>query len=139
MHDEIAIQQLLNRSTDGASRSDMQQVLSTFTPDGVYETSGVCLEGRAAIEAATTAYLAEFAYVVQINAPALIVVDGDKATARSVIRECSKYADADELLELLGVYSDELIRTADGWRLARRTFTSLGSHRLPVLPVPTVR
>ena len=30
-------------------------------------------------------------YLVQINAPAIIAVDGDSASARSLIRECAKF------------------------------------------------
>jgi ketosteroid isomerase-like protein len=134
MHDQIDIQQTLNRYTDGVSRADVQQVLSTFMPDGIYEAGGMRLEGRAAIEKARNIYVADFAYVIQISAPAVIVVEGDKATACSTIRECARYADADELLELVGTYADELVRTVEGWKLARRTFTSLGSHRLSLLP-----
>lgn len=66
----------------------------------------------------------------------MIIVNGDTATARSVIRECGKYADADEMLEVLGTYSDELVRTHEGWKFTRRTFAVLGAHSLPLLPVP---
>jgi ketosteroid isomerase-like protein len=136
MLDEVAIQQTLNRYTDGASRADFQQVLSTFTPDAVMETGGMRFEGHAAMEAAMAGHVAAFAYIVQLSAPALIQVVGDRATARSVIRECCKYADADELLEVVGTYSDELVRTADGWKIARRSFTQLGAHSVALLPVP---
>lgn len=135
MIDEVAIQQLLNRYTDGASRGDRQQVLSTFTPDAVVESSGVRLEGPEAIEAATNAYLAKFAHLVQLASPALIAVDGDRAIACAVIRETARYAEADEMLEVLGTYSDDLIRTADGWKIARRCFSALGAHRYPAVPV----
>lgn len=135
MFDEVAIQQTLNRYSEGASRGDEAQVLSTFAPDAVYEAPNVRLVGSAAIEAATGAYVAQFAYLVQSNAPAVIQVDGDRATARSVIRESAKYTDRDEVLEMLGVYSDELIKTAEGWRIARRTFEPQGAYRLEVRPV----
>jgi hypothetical protein len=134
MLDEVAIQQTLNRYTQGASGRDWSQVLSTFTPDGVWEAGGMRFEGQAAMGAAMPAFVAEFDYFVQANAPAVITVDGDKATAHSVIRECGKYAGADEILEVLGTYSDELVRTAEGWKFTRRTFATLGAHSLPLLP-----
>jgi ketosteroid isomerase-like protein len=135
MLDEIAIQQTLNRYTEGASSADLPQVLSTFTPDAVFESSGMRLEGHAAMEAAMAGFVAEFAYFVQLNAPALITVNAHTATARSVIRECGKYADADELLETVGTHCDELVRTAEGWKITRRTFVSQGTHSLPLLSV----
>lgn len=134
MFDEIAIQQTLNRYSEGASRADLQQVLATFAPDGIYEAAGVRLEGHAAIAAATSAYVAAFAYLVQVNAPAVISIDGDHARARSVIRECAKYADRDEVLEVVGIYSDELTRTSQGWRLTFRSFGSLGAYTYSASP-----
>ena len=38
-----------------------------------------------------TALMAPIEYLVQINAPAIIAVDGDTASARSLIRECAKF------------------------------------------------
>lgn len=134
MIDEIAIQQTLNTYTEGSSRADWDQVLSTFMPDGAWEAAGHRFEGHAAIRAAMGGFIAEFAYFVQTNAPAMITIDGDKATARSVIRECGKYADSDELLEVLGSYTDELVRTEQGWKFARRTFAVSGAHSIPLHP-----
>ena len=134
MLDEVAIQQTLNRYTDGACRADLPQVLSVFTPDAIFESPGVRLEGHAAMEAAMAAFVAEFAYFVQLSSPALITIDGDTVAARSVIRECGKFADADEAMETLGTYRDELIRTEEGWKIARRTFQQAGTHSYPLSP-----
>jgi SnoaL-like domain len=41
MLDEIAIQQTLNRYSEGASRADWEQVFSTFTPDATWEIADV--------------------------------------------------------------------------------------------------
>jgi hypothetical protein len=48
--------------------------------------------------------------------------------------ECGKFADRDEALEVFGRYSDELIRTAEGWRFTRRVFHAIGQHRFALLP-----
>lgn len=54
----------------------------------------------------------------------VIVADGDAATART-------YVDALILgpegsgVNAIGFYDDEVIRTADGWRISKRTFTSV--------------
>lgn len=136
MLDEIAIQQTLNRYTEGASRADWDQVMLTFMPDGIWEIPalGVHYQGRAAIQPVMAAFVAQLAYFVQINSPGIITVEGDKATARSVIRECGKYADRDEALEVLGFYNDELVRTPEGWKFSRRTFKAAGMHAFPLLP-----
>ncbi len=54
----------------------------------------------------------------------VIAVDGDNATART-------YVDALILgpegsgVNAIGFYDDEAVRTADGWRISKRTFTSV--------------
>jgi ketosteroid isomerase-like protein len=136
MIDEVAIQQTINTYTVAASRADWPQLLSTFTADGIWEVParGMRLQGQAAIQPAMAGFVAQMAYFVQVNAPAVIKVDGETATARSVIRECGKFADRDEALEVLGIYEDELVRTAQGWKFARRVFRSAGLHTFPLSP-----
>ena len=85
MQDEWAIQQTLNIYTEGASRADWDQVMSTFLPDGVWSVPALDwnLQGHAAIQPAMAGFTDQMAYWVQTAAPAIIVVDGDRATARA--------------------------------------------------------
>jgi ketosteroid isomerase-like protein len=136
MRDEFAIQQTISRYSDAASRLDWEQLLATFTSDAVWEAPGVgakCV-GRAAIRQTMAPLVAPLAYLVQMNAPAIITINGDKAAARSAIRESGKYADRDVALEVLGYYDDDLVRTPEGWRFARRTFIALASRSFALLP-----
>jgi hypothetical protein len=52
-----------------------------------------------------------------------IAVDGDRATARSYVHAVLQAIpdDGASWVEALGHYDDELIRTTEGWRIARRT------------------
>jgi ketosteroid isomerase-like protein len=136
MQDEIAIQQTINRYSDGCSRREWDQVMATFTADGIWEiqTFNIKHQGHAAIRAVMEAFVGEMAYFVQMNSPAIIEIDGDRATARSTIRECGKYAGRDEALEVLGFYFDELVRTAEGWKFKHRTFRSAGLQTFPLKP-----
>lgn len=136
MTDEYAIQRVLNLYSEGASRADWEQVMDTFTPEGTWGVPAfnlVC-EGREAVLAGLKSFTDAMAYIVQINAPALITVTGDTATARAPIRECGKYADRDEALEVLGIYADKLVRTAAGWKFTERCFELLGMHNFPLTP-----
>jgi hypothetical protein len=137
MIDEWAIQQTLNRYSEGASRGDWQQVLSTFTPEATWEIPerGARYQDHAVIQEVMAAFVGRMAYFVQINAPAIIEVEGNRATARTIIRECGKFADRDEALEVFGRYTDELIRTTAGWKFTRRVFNALGQHRFALVPV----
>ncbi len=136
MFDLIAIQQTLNRYSEGASRADWTQVLSTFTVDATWEIagSGARYQHHAVIRKAMAAFVGQMAYFVQINSPAVIAVEGNTAVASSLIRECGKFADRDEALEVFGRYADELVRTAQGWKFTRRVFHALGHHRFTLLP-----
>ncbi len=140
MSDEIAIQQVLNRYSDGCSRRDWDQVRGTFLPDGIWEVPalGTFHRGWAEMQPAMAGFVAQMDYFVQLNSPAVIEVSGDAATARSTIRECGKFSGRDEALEVMGFYSDELVRTGDGWKFARRTFSGVGVHRFPLLAGPAL-
>lgn len=131
MIDEVAIQQVLNRYTEGCTRRDWDQVAETFAEDGIWDVpaQGISLQGWAAMQPAMAGFVEQMDYFIQLNSPAVIEVSGDSATARSVIRECGKFTGRDEALEVMGTYSDELVRTATGWKFARRTFRALGVHR----------
>ncbi len=54
-----------------------------------------------------------------------ITVDGDKASARTYIDAVIMAGDNQAGVNALGFYDDEIVRTADGWRIARRRFTQV--------------
>ena len=86
MLDEIAIQQTINRYSEGASRSDWERMLSTFTPSASWEIPafGAVFRQHAVIREAMVGFIAQMAYFVQINSPAIISINGEQATARSI-------------------------------------------------------
>ena len=65
--------------------------------------------------------MAPIEYLVQINAPAIIAVDGDSASARSLIRECAKFRGRAGVIDVVGQFNDELREppTAGGSPIAR--------------------
>jgi hypothetical protein len=136
MSDELAIQQTLNAYSVAASLGNLEDMVATFTPEGVWEIPGIGarFEGREAILAGAGAITGAIEYMLQVNSPAVIKVDGDTATAQCVIRESGKYVGRQLSLEVLGLYTDRLVRTAEGWRFAQRTFTVRGMHDYPVAP-----
>lgn len=52
-----------------------------------------------------------------------IAVDGGTATARTYIDGLIMAQDNNSGVNAVGFYDDELVRTAAGWRIARRRFT----------------
>ena len=136
MDDAAAIQNLINAYHEAGSMGDYERMIATFTPDGIWEftQSGRRFIGLVAIREAVAAFTGPLEYVAQINAPAVIRIDGDTATARSSIRESAKLAGRDEGVEAFGVYRDTLVRSVAGWRFTRRAFDLRWMHRVPILP-----
>jgi 3-phenylpropionate/cinnamic acid dioxygenase small subunit len=54
-----------------------------------------------------------------------IVVDGDKASSRTYVDAVIMFGDNQGGVNALGFYDDEIVRTADGWRIALRQFTQV--------------
>jgi 3-phenylpropionate/cinnamic acid dioxygenase small subunit len=52
-----------------------------------------------------------------------ITVNGDRAQARTYVDGLIMAADNKSGVNAIGYYDDEIVRTADGWRIARRRFT----------------
>ena len=132
MIDKLEIQETISVYHEGASKADYDQMMTTFLPDGIWEVPAMKLrrQGVDDIRATMTELMAPIEYLTQINAPAIITVDGDTASARSLIRECAKFRDRPGLTDVVGQFNDELRRTPGGWRFAQRTFTILGTQTL---------
>lgn len=138
MSDREDIQQLINRYTDGCNRQDWPQVMATFAEDGIWEVQGNEIQGHANIQPAMAGFLTQMDYFTQTASAPVITVDGNRATARTTIRECGKFAGRDEALEILGFYEDEIVRGPAGWQFARRRFNGFGMHRFPLMPGPAL-
>lgn len=54
-----------------------------------------------------------------------IAVDGDTARARTYIDGLIMAGDSKSGVNAIGFYDDEIVRTADGWRIARRRYTQV--------------
>jgi ketosteroid isomerase-like protein len=133
--DHYAVQRVLSTYAQLIGRGDWPAVLDLFGPDAVWEIPhlDLTLEGHEAIAEAFIGLPAQFEYVLQINAPAVIDLDGDVAHARAGMREVGKLKDgaakdAGKAFEYLGLYDDTLVRTPQGWKFVRRVFQSVGAQ-----------
>jgi SnoaL-like domain len=55
----------------------------------------------------------------------VVSVTGDSAVARSYVDGLIMAADGQSGVSAIGFYDDDLLRTADGWRITRRRFTAV--------------
>ena len=138
MHDEYAIQDLISRYSDAITRRDWQTVSSVFAAGASWQVLGVPefrFEGdkvgsgiRSLVEPAN--------YLIQMNTPAIVQVNGNTATARSTIFETGEY-EAGRFqpfkcrFESFGIYSDRLRKDDGSWRFAAREFTMLNMRIIP--------
>lgn len=122
--DIIDIQQLLATYVFAIDAKDFDALDQIFTPDAEidYRATGGA-EGRyAEIKPWLVKALAPFPVTQHLIGLPLIRVDGDTATARTMLFNPMQLArpEGDHLFLLGATYVDELVRTADGWRIAKR-------------------
>src|SRR5579862_8604170 len=98
LEDEWAVQRVINAYAQSTGRGDWEPVVALFLPDASWEIPHLDLkfEGLEAIRGALAMLSADLEYVLQLNSPALITIDGDVAHARSGIREAGKREGRDE-------------------------------------------
>ena len=115
---------MLVRYATGIDRRDWDLFRSCFTEDVVAEYEG--LEPWHGVEAITQSMItshADMGHTMHQLSNLAIAVDGDTATARSYVDAVLMASDGQTGLNPRGFYDDELVRTPDGWRIARRRFT----------------
>jgi ketosteroid isomerase-like protein len=127
--DILAIQQLAVSYSEAVSRHQIAEAIETYADDGVLEAPGGRFVGRAAVTEAITAAAAEYDLLFQTTHLGLIRVDGDRAWTRFPFTEWQRRASDQAGGQFLGMYDDEVIRTADGWRFAHRRLRPITKGR----------
>lgn len=124
--DHQAISDLLVRYATGIDRRDWPLFRTVFTDDcdldygeigrwqGVDEVTDF-MDKTHAIAGHTLHRLSNL----------VITVDGDKASARTYVDAVIMFGDNQAGVNAWGFYDDEIVRTAEGWRIARRRFTQV--------------
>jgi uncharacterized protein (TIGR02246 family) len=125
--DTARIRELTARYNRCFDDGDAEGFAATFTEDGVMEVAGgFSVSGRAALEQMCR----NVPYgIVHVTVDATVEVDGDRAvqeTTVMVLQRPKPDAAPEERsssLSRTGRYRDELVRSPDGWKFARRTAT----------------
>jgi 3-phenylpropionate/cinnamic acid dioxygenase small subunit len=118
------IADVIIRYASGIDRRDWDLFRTCFTPDceADYGDAGT-FAGVEALTEFMIASHAEMGHTLhRINNIAISVSD-DIATARSYVDAVLLAPDGATGVNPIGYYDDELVRTDDGWRIARRTVT----------------
>ena len=120
LEDRIAIRELYELYADGANRMDRAAWLEPWSDDAIWKTHYFEVAGIAAIGAQYDELMAAVTATSFFSQICAIEVTGDAARARAIAQE--HLAMPGGSYRLTGRYEDTLVRTADGWRFARREY-----------------
>ena len=119
----LAIADVLYRYATALDARDWQLLEQVFAEDAVYAIGayGECA-GPRAIGERLSQLLGAYDATQHLIGNAVIEVDGARARSTSYVRAYHHWIEADgpRTMEVGGVYRDELTRTPQGWRIARR-------------------
>jgi uncharacterized protein (TIGR02246 family) len=122
---QLEIRDLTARFTDAVNRRAPKELADLFTEDGEWHVPGVPVAaGREAIRALLDSLLKNFEHLIQLTHNGQVDVAGDKAAATWYITETASDG-ADNVFDFTGVYTDNLVKTAAGWRFKQRSFAFL--------------
>ena len=111
--DHVAISELLASYCLALDQDDLEACIALFTPDAVYEVYGRSFVGHDGVRKMMTGAPGG----LHLAGPPLVeMVDHDRArTTQNLL-----FVDRTTGASRSALYTDELHRTADGWRFARR-------------------
>jgi len=125
LSDRLAINDLLIRYTRAIDTKDCSLLDTCFTPDADvdYTPTGGIAGKYPEVRAWLAKALAPFPITVHYITNSIVKLDGDRATARTLVYNPMFFGNTDGTLHDFTVgatYVDELVWTADGWRIAKR-------------------
>jgi len=122
--DKLDITEVLVRYATGIDRRDWSLFRTAFSSDCVLDYGDIgTWHGVDAVTEFMNQAHAMAGYTLHRLTNHAITVDGDSATARTYVDGLIMAADSTSGVNAIGFYDDELVRTADGWRIIRRRFT----------------
>jgi 3-phenylpropionate/cinnamic acid dioxygenase small subunit len=126
LSDRIQINDLLIRYTRAIDTKDWNLLDSCFLPDADvdYTATGGVAGKYPEVRAWLAKALAPFPITVHYITNSIVAITGDKATARTLVYNPMFFGNPDGSLHDFTVgatYVDELVWTADGWRIAKRS------------------
>lgn len=125
VEDELAIRSLAAAYSDATNRGDLDGMVAVYAADGVLiPFGGPEVKGPAAIREIIGKTIGGFQWIFQMTHSGLVRLDGDTADCRWWVSELALRKDGGGT-QFLGVYEDRAVRTAEGWRFARRRLDAI--------------
>ena len=130
LEDRIAIRELYDSYADASSRGDRAAWLGCFASDASWWTHYFDIAGAEAIAAQYDQLMATVQQTIFMGQLCAVEVDGHRASARALCSERLQMGEHGEH-RLTGMYHDELVRTAEGWRFAARVYKVMDEVMVP--------
>jgi hypothetical protein len=129
--DELAVRDLVARFADAVNHQDPQAIRELFVPDGEFAVAGwTSLRGAGEVVNFLSGVISHWDVIFQAVHPGRVFLAGDTARGEWYITEYGRYRDGQETF-LGGLYSDDYLRTPEGWRFARRGFRGMFRRQTP--------
>ncbi len=122
---EAEIRQLVARFTDAANRADYDLFRTVWTDTAVWEFKApmaMIAHGADEIVESLRKLLGPREFFVHLVHDGIIEVATETAKARWYIREMARNKDGKVFYQNVGLYQDEIVKTAEGWRFAKRSY-----------------
>lgn len=135
LSDRAEIQDLIARYAHAIDAQDWDALDAVFTPDAIIDYTEV--GGPRASYPEIKRYLAEalpkFAPYQHLSATSLLQIEGDRARAKTILfNPMTIEHEGQTRMFFVGLwYRDDLVRTADGWRIALRHEEKSWNHNAP--------
>ena len=124
--DRADIRDLLIRYASGIDRRDWALFRTVFTVDCVVDYGAIgAWTGIDELTEFMDSTHTMFGHTLHRMSNDAVVVAGDRASARSYVDALQMAPDGMTGVNGIGNYDDELVRAPDGWRIARRRFTTV--------------
>ncbi|KUI27928.1 polyketide cyclase [Mycobacterium sp. IS-1496] len=124
--DRADITDVLVRYASGIDRRDWPLFRTVFTDDCALDYGDIgTFDGVDAITEFMDQAHAMAGHTLHRLTNVAVDVDGDGAHARTYVDALIFAADNASGVNAVGFYDDDLVRTPAGWRIARRTFTTV--------------
>lgn len=125
--DELEVRNVLARLALLADDGDLEAYVQLWTSDAAWEMPGAPRHGRDAIRQSAldrrrSGEAGPGSATRHLVSTVAVTVDGDEAVAESYWQFITQTTTT-PVLGMLGHYRDTLVRTDDGWRVARRQIT----------------
>jgi len=124
---ELAIRHLAASYTDAVNRKDPEDAAAVWAQDGVLVMFGQEVRGRDTLLKAYQRTFQARSVLFQMTHSGLVVVDGDRARCRWWLHEINQSVKSETPMIFFGLYQDDVVRTEEGWRFARRQLDEIRS------------